>query len=378
MASTARILVVDDDPLNRMLLRMNLEEAGHEVIEADNGLRALETLAANPVDLVLMDIEMPELDGYGVLDARRSVPSLRDTPWVVVSAVDDMESIVRCIKAGADDYLPKPFDPVILKARVDALLEKKRLRDQEKALVATVTNQAEELRAWNAQLEQRVAEGMYEVARLSKLRRFLPPQIVDLIVSGGEEQLSSHRRDITVVFCDLRGFTSFSETAEPEDVMDVLHELHEAVCPIVFDRGGTLAHFTGDGMMIFLNDPISSDNPALQGVRLGMEMRDRAAQLSMEWQRRGHVLGLGVGVASGYATCGRIGFGDRYEYTAIGTVPNLAARLCGVAAGGEVLVSERVFRIVEGDVTAEPAGSFDLKGLSRPVNAFRLTGVIAG
>ena len=375
MPEAARILVVDDDPLNRMLLGANLKEDGHEVIEAENGRLALETLAATPVDLVLMDIEMPEMDGYAVLDARKSLPALRDTPWVVVSAVDDMDSVVRCIKAGADDYLPKPFDAVILKARVDALLEKKRLRDQEKALVETVTSQAEELKAWNEQLEQRVEDGMQQVERLGRLRRFLPAQLADLIVSGGEEQLSSHRRDITVVFCDLRGFTSFSETSEPEDVMDVLHELHEAICPIVFERGGTLAHFTGDGMMVFLNDPIPTDNAALQGVRLGLDMRDKAETLSDGWKRKGHDLGLGVGVASGYATCGRIGFGERFEYTAIGTVPNLAARLCDVAAPSEVLISERVYQIVEGDVTAEPAGAFDLKGLTRPVNTFRVTAI---
>lgn len=378
MADAARILVVDDDPLNRMLLGANLKEDGHEVIEAENGRRALETLAEEKIDLVLMDIEMPEMDGYAVLDARKSLPNLRDIPWVVVSGVDEMASIVRCIKAGADDYLPKPFDAVILKARVDALLEKKRLRDQEKALVETVTNQAEELRAWNEQLEQRVEEGMEQVERLGKLRRFLPPQLVDLIVSGGEEQLSSHRRDITVVFCDLRGFTSFSETAEPEDVMDVLHELHEAVCPIVFERGGTLAHFTGDGMMVFLNDPIPCENPALDGVRLGLEMRDKAATLSDGWKRRGHDLGLGVGVASGYATCGRIGYGERFEYTAIGTVPNLAARLCDAAAAGEVLISERVYQAIEDTVAAEPAGTLDLKGLTRPVTTFSVSGIGGG
>lgn len=373
MPYTARVLVVDDDPLNRLLLSTNLKSDGHEVVEAANGREALDVLTSTPVDLVLSDIEMPEVDGHALLEARRSVLALRDTPWVVVSAVDEMESIVRCIKAGADDYLPKPFDPVILKARVDALLEKKRLRDQEKQLLDKVTSQAEELRAWNEQLEVRVADGVSQVERLGKLRRFLPPQLVDLIVSGGEEQLSSHRRDITVLFCDLRGFTAFSETSEPEDVMDVLHELHEAVCPIIFERGGTLAHFTGDGMMVFLNDPIPSEAPALDGVRLGLEMRDKAATLSDGWKRRGHELGLGVGVASGYATCGRIGYGERYEYTAIGTVPNLAARLCGVAAPGEVLVSERVYRIVESVVSAEPAGSFELKGLSRPVNAYRIT-----
>ena len=318
------------------------------------------------------------MNGYEVLDARKSLPKLRDIPWVVISGVDEMESIVRCITAGADDYLPKPFDAVVLKARVDALLEKKRLRDQEKALAETVTRQAEELKAWNDELEQRVEAGMQQVERLTRLRRFLPPQLADLIVSGGEEQLASHRSDITVLFCDLRGFTSFSETSETEDVMTVLHELHEAVCPTVFERGGTLAHFTGDGMMVFMNDPIPSENPELESVRLGLEMRAKAEALSEGWKRKGHNLGLGVGIASGYATCGRIGYGERYEYTAIGTVPNTAARLCDVAAAGEVLVGERVYQAVESEVKAEPAGTFELKGLTKPVSAYRIDSVTQG
>jgi len=366
----ARILVVDDDPLNRMLLTMNLKQDGHDVSEAENGRRALESLAAAPADLVLMDIEMPEMDGYAVLERRRGDPVLRDIPWIVISAVDEMASIVRCIQLGAEDYLPKPFDPVLLKARVGACLEKKRLRDAEKQLLATVTSQADELRAWTGELETRVADGVRQVERLNLLKRFLAPQLAELILSGGEGQLESHRREITVLFCDLRGFTSFAETAEPEDVMTVLRDLHDAVGPLIFEHEGTLAYFTGDGMMVFFNDPIPCSDPAWQAVHLALEMREHSRLLTQEWGRRGHPLELGVGVASGYATCGRIGFEGRYEYTAIGTVTNLAARLCGAAAGGQVLVSERIYNAVADRVVADALGPMEFKGLARPVITF--------
>ena len=370
----ATILVVDDDAANRDVLARRLVRLGYRVAEAVDGRAALAAMANSDIDLVLLDLMMPELDGFGVLEQRRQDPALRDIPVIMISAIDEADGIVRCIELGAEDYLPKPFDPVLLKARIGACLEKKRLRDAEKELLATVSRQAEELRAWNQELERRVAEKVREVERLSRMERFLPPQLAQIIANGGDELLRSHRSEITVLFCDLRGFTSFSESAEPEDVMGVLREMHDAVGPLVFELGGTLAQFTGDGMMVFFNDPIPCDDPAWRAVQLGLGMRDRVAALSTGWRRRGHQLELGVGIAIGHATCGQYGFEGRFEYSAIGTVTNLAARLCGEAKGGQVLVSQRVSLIIESLAEVEPVGDLALKGFARPVGAYNVLG----
>ncbi len=368
----ATILVVDDDAANRDVLARRLVRLGYRVAEAVDGRAALAAMANSDIDLVLLDLMMPELDGFGVLEQRRQDPALRDIPVIMISAIDEADGIVRCIELGAEDYLPKPFDPVLLKARIGACLEKKRLRDAEKELLATVSRQAEELRAWNQELERRVAEKVREVERLSRMERFLPPQLAQIIANGGDELLRSHRSEITVLFCDLRGFTSFSESAEPEDVMGVLREMHDAVGPLVFELGGTLAQFTGDGMMVFFNDPIPCDDPAWRAVQLGLGMRDRVAALSTGWRRRGHQLELGVGIAIGHATCGQYGFEGRFEYSAIGTVTNLAARLCGEAKGGQVLVSQRVSLMIESLAEVEPVGDLALKGFARPVGAYNV------
>ena len=370
----ARVLVVDDDPLNRMMLTLGLEEQGHTVVQAEDGQAGLELLEREPFDLVITDIEMPRLDGHALLDRRREASRWSDTPFIVVSGVDEMESIVRCIQRGAEDYLPKPFDPVLLAARVGASLEKKRLRDSEHALLETVSRQAEELRAWNQRLEARVAEKVHEVERLGKLQRFVAPQLAEILMSDRDGILESHRREIAVLFCDLRGFTPFSETAEPEDVMDVLRELHEAVVPLVFAHEGTLAQFTGDGMMIIFNDPIACADPALRAVELGVKMIERAGELAEVWRKRGHLLEMGAGVAFGYATCGRIGYEGRFEYTAIGTVVNLASRLCGEARGGQLLVSERVRSAVETTHKVEEVGELALKGFGRAVPGYAVQG----
>jgi adenylate cyclase len=360
------ILVVDDDEANRDVLGRRLQRLGYGVIDARDGVEALERMAAGGVDLVLLDVMMPRLDGFAVLERHRADPAIRDIPVIMISALDDMASVVRCIEAGAEDYLTKPFDPVLLKARIGASMEKKRLRDNEHALLTRVEAQAEELRDWNRQLEQRVANQVQEVERLSLMRRFLPPQLADVIASGGIDLLKSHRREVTVLFCDLRGFTPFAERSEPEDVMAVISELHNAVGPLVFELGGTLAQFLGDGMMVIFNDPVPCDEPARRAVALALGMRERAETLSETWRRRGHDLSLGVGVAAGYATCGQVGFEGRYEYAAIGTVTNLAARLCGEAKGGQVLISQRVHTMLDGAVHADHLGDIEFKGIARP------------
>ena len=347
------VLVVDDDPINRSLLSMSLRSEGHDVLEAVDGTDALAALARSAIDLVLTDIEMPEMDGFGLLRRRSGDDRLRSIPFIVLSGLDDMGSIVECVKLGAEDYLHKPFDPVLLHARVGACLDKKRMTD--------------ELRDWNVLLQQRVDEKVREVERLNVLRRFVTPQLAEALAAGGDEVLQSHRREITVLFCDLRGFTAFSETAEPEEVMGVLREFHDAVGPMIFEHEGTIAQFTGDGMLVFFNDPVLCEEPEWRAVQLAGAMRDRTAVLSERWAKRGHELTLGIGIAVGFATCGEIGFEGRTEYTAIGTVVNLAARVCAVAPGGAILVTNRVHTAVEDRVEAKPLGDVDFKGLTRPV-----------
>ncbi|MCA9852894.1 MAG: response regulator, partial [Dehalococcoidia bacterium] len=243
------------------------------VIEAADGSQALEALGRGGIDVVLLDLMMPVVDGIAVLEQRRHDEELLGVPVIMISAQDEVESIARCIELGADDYLTKPFDPVLLQARVGASLQKKRLHDRERELLETVTQQANELASWNRELERRVAEQVMEVERLNLMQRFIPPQLAEVVRSGGAELLASHRREIAVLFCDLRGFTSFAETSEPEDVMAVLKDLHEAVGPLIFEYEGTLAQFTGDGMMVFFNDPVPCDDAAWRAVQLGLGMQ---------------------------------------------------------------------------------------------------------
>jgi adenylate cyclase len=360
------VLVVDDNEMNRDMLCSLLEADGHKTSVAEDGRIGLELIQTKPYDLVLLDVMMPEMDGYQVLQHLKSDSSLRDIPVIVLSALDEIGSVVRCIELGAEDYLPKPFDPVLLRARICACLEKKRLRDGEVRL----RNEVEE---WNKRLEQRVQEQVAQLERLGRLKRFFSPQLAELILSGdAEDPLKTHRREITVVFLDLRGFTSFAEIAEPEEVMGVLREYHGAIGKLILEHEGTLEHFAGDGMMIFFNDPVPLPNPARQAIRMALAMRERLKELTVKWRKLGYELDFGVGIAQGYATIGEIGFEGRWDYGAIGTVTNLASRLCGEAKPGEVLVPQRLFGIVEELVEAEPVGELSLKGFHRPIAAFNI------
>jgi adenylate cyclase len=360
------VLVVDDNEMNRDMLCSLLEADGHKTSVAEDGRIGLELIQTKPYDLVLLDVMMPEMDGYQVLQHLKSDSSLRDIPVIVLSALDEIGSVVRCIELGAEDYLPKPFDPVLLRARICACLEKKRLRDGEVAL----RNEVEE---WNKRLEQRVQEQVAQLERLGRLKRFFSPQLAELILSGdADDPLKTHRREITVVFLDLRGFTSFAEIAEPEEVMGVLREYHGAIGKLILEHEGTLEHFAGDGMMIFFNDPVPLPNPARQAIRMALAMRERLKELTVKWRKLGYELDFGVGIAQGYATIGEIGFEGRWDYGAIGTVTNLASRLCGEAKPGEVLVPQRLFGIVEELVEAEPVGELSLKGFHRPIAAFNI------
>jgi class 3 adenylate cyclase len=254
-------------------------------------------------------------------------------------------------------------------------IENARLLNELRQRTEQVEEQSQELVKLNRQLEKRVADQVGEIERMGRLRRFLPPQVADLIVaSGTEKQLESHRREVTALFCDLRGFTGFSESADPEDVMTLLREYHEAIGESIIKYSGTPERYAGDGVMVVFNDPVPVENPALQAVLMALEMREAIGALTETWRRWGHEIGFGIGIAHGFATLGTIGFEGCFDYAAIGTVSNVASRLCDEAKPGQILISPRVLTKVENAVTVEPIGEFELKGIRRPLAAYNVVG----
>jgi class 3 adenylate cyclase/CheY-like chemotaxis protein len=373
MRDPACILVVDDVPDNVDILQMRLASQGYEVVTAGDGLEALEKTRELLPDLVLLDIMMPKMDGIEVVKRLKADPSLPFIPVILVTAKSDSKDVITGLESGGDDYLVKPVEHAALSARVRAMLRIKALHDTVQVQAQHLEEQAAELAAWNKTLEERVSAQVGEIERVSRLKWFLAPQIAETIVSsGGEAILESHRRDIVVLFCDMRGFTAFSETAEPEDVMAVLREYHSALGPLIHRYEGTLERFTGDGMIVIFNDPVPCPDPALRAVRLALDMRDAVVSLTQLWADRGHEIGFGVGIAQGYATLGRIGFEGRFDYTAMGTVTNLAARLCSEAKPGQILVTRRVAGAIDSIAALEPLGDVALKGLSRPVDVLNV------
>ncbi|HWH81157.1 MAG TPA: response regulator [Burkholderiaceae bacterium] len=371
---SGKILVVDDTPLNVKLLADLLVAKGYQAITAASGPEALAKLASEAPDLVLLDVMMPGMSGYEVCAAIRADPAHAMLPVVLVTALDPAQERAKGLDAGADDFLSKPVAQAELLARVKSLLRIKQLYDE-------VNRQKQALADWNRTLEARVQDGVQQLERVGRLRRFFSPQLAEAIVGGGTiDPLKSHRCEIIVVFLDLRGFTAFTETADPEEVMGVLAEYHAAMGRLILEFEGTLERFSGDGIMVFFNDPVPIPEPALRAVRMALAMQRAVAALALGWRRRGHDLAMGVGISQGFATLGGIGFPGRIDYAAIGTVTNLAARLCGEAHGGEILVSQRVWGAIEDQAAgvladaalAEPAGELALKGFHRPVPAFRL------
>ncbi len=371
MSTPAKILVVDDTPKNVKLLADLLTVKGYAVVTAASGREALAQVEAERPDLVLLDVVMPEMSGYEVCRKIRANPATEILPVVMVTALDPSQERIKGLEAGADDFLTKPINQAELLARVRSLLRVKELYD-------TVQAQAAQLSDWNKTLEQRVQEQVGQLERLGRLKRFFSPQLAELIVAGGaEDPLKTHRREVTVVFLDLRGFTAFAESSEPEEVMGVLREYHAEMGKLILDHEGTLERFTGDGMMIFFNDPTQVPNPAERAIRMTLAMRERVAELNVRWCKLGYELDFGVGIAQGYATIGGIGFEGRWDYGAIGTVTNLAARLCGEAKPGHILVSQRLLGTVDELVEVEPAGELTLKGFHRSItahNVLRLKG----
>ncbi|HET7197352.1 MAG TPA: response regulator [Burkholderiales bacterium] len=357
----ARILVVDDQRANVEMMAGVLAGRGYTVSTALDGHEALERVREVRPDVVVCDLLMPKMDGYEVCRRLRAAPETALLPVILVTSLEAQEERIRGLEAGADDFLSKPVNWEELFARVRSLLRVKALQD--------------ELKELNARLEQRVREQVAQLERLSRLKRFFSRSVAEAIVAGGEELLKPHRREITAVFLDLRGFTAFTDRADPDEVMELLRAYHVTLGMTVDEFGGTLEHFAGDGIMIFFSDPLPVDRPAERAVRMALALQDAFTPISAAWAKLGHRVGLGIGIAQGEATLGIIGSESRWEYAAIGNVPNLAARLCGVAKAGEIILDAQTEQDVGQLAQTEPLEPLKLRGFAHPIAAFRLRSV---
>jgi class 3 adenylate cyclase len=355
---SGRILVVDDQRANVEMLAGVLQARGYEVLTAMSGEAALDQVRSQNPDIVVSDILMPGMDGYELCRRLRGEPATTLLPVILVTSLDPQGERVNGIEAGADDFLSKPVNWEELFARVKSLLRIKRLQD--------------EVKTWNAKLEERVRDQVAELEQLGRLKRFFSRQVAEAIVAGGEDILAPHRREITAVFLDLRGFTAFTDRADPEEVLELLRAYHVTLGRTVDEFGGTLEHFAGDGVMIFFNDPFPVDRPAERAVRMAIALQQAFTPIAKAWKKLGHDVGLGIGVAQGDATLGVIGFEQRWEYAAIGNVPNLAARLCGEARAGEIFLDAQTEQDVAPLADTDPVGPLTLRGFLQPVPAFRL------
>jgi len=365
---TGRILVVDDVRENVRLLEAVLEAHGYEVVSATDGHAALELAVSAKPDLVLLDVLMPQPDGYTVCRMLREQDETAVLPVIMLTASEGAEK-TRSIEAGADDFITKPFNRDELLTRIRSLLRIKRYHD-------TIKSQAAELRDLNRTLEQRVRTQLEQLERLQRLRRFLSPQLAEAIVSSGDESiLRSHRRQVAMIFVDLRGWTTFVDAVEPEELMRVLREFHDTIGGLVRRFDATVGFIEGDGVQLFFNDPIEVPDAALRAIRLGCTLRHEMAELTARWQKRGYDLDFGAGMALGYATCGEVGFEERSDYAAVGAVTNLASRLADEAAAGQILITQRLYAEVGDEVEVQSMGEFRLKGFQRPVAAFDVLGI---
>jgi adenylate cyclase len=364
------ILVVDDDAVIRSMLARRLEQSGHEVTTAGNGRQGLEMLRAEAFDVVLLDVLMPEVNGYQVLEQLKSNPELRHIPVVMITALDDMDSAVRCIELGADDYLPKPIDPVVLAARINAGLTKKRLYDLERRHV-------EEVDRLNKRLEARVEDQMAELVRTGELRRFMPHQVAEGLLAG---QLPSsegfERRKLTLLFTDMVGFTDLSDSLEPEELSEVLNEYLREMAAVAVSHGGTLDNYIGDGVMVIFGAPqrATEEVQAWSAVRAAFEMKRRSERLAGRIRERGIPadLRIRVGVNTGHCTVGVFGSDVLRAYKAVGLPVNLTARLQTEAEPGTILCGYRTYALVKERVRAEPREPLMLKGAARPVEAWHI------
>lgn len=354
-----KILIVDDEPFNLDVLEQELADQGYVIDRANDGVEALEKVGGFQPDVILLDYMMPRMNGIEVVSKLKSDEKYKGIPVILLTAKGSQEDKARGLDAGADDYVVKPFEPTELLARVRSMVRVKEMHDT--------------LEEWNRTLAEKVGQQVREIERMGRLKRYLSPQVADAVLKTEDDALfKSHRREITVVFLDLRGFTAFSDSAEPEEVMELLRSYHGEMGKLIFKYQGTLERFAGDGIMVFFNDPIPCDDHTEKAFRMAVEMRERVKELRAEWIKKGYELDLGVGFAAGYATLGNVGFEGRMDYGAVGNVTNLASRLCDEAKGGQILTNQKTLSKVESLVETEAAGEMHLKGFSRPVLAFNI------
>jgi adenylate cyclase len=370
---SAWILVIDDDPVNRQMLTRLLEQDGYRVDTAPDGLRGLEMLQADPFDVVLLDLVMPEIDGYEVLTRIKGDQALKHIPVLMITAVDDVASAARCIEAGAEDYLPKPFDAVVLRARITASLSRKRMHDLEAQHMA-------EMARLNRRLESQIEEQMAELVRTGELRRFLPNQVAESLLAGAlSPDDHFERRRITALFADLVGFTDLSETLEPEELAEVLNAYLREMTAVAVSHGGALDNFIGDGLMVIFGAPAASgeENQALAAVQTAIGMRSRMRELAAELSQRGLPSNLQIraGINTGHCTVGVFGSEVMRAYKAVGFTVNIASRLQSAADPGGILCGYRTYALVEGQVHAVRREPLQVKGSARPVEAWEIIGL---
>jgi adenylate cyclase len=352
------VLVVDDEPTNVKILVAHLQAKGFKTISAYSAAEAIERTLGELPDLIMLDVNMPDRNGLEVCKELKQNPDTMMLPIILVTANSDTKDIVKGFEVGADDYLIKPYNYMEMLARVRSMV---RIKDTQEMLLE-VNRHIDDL---NHHLEQKVQNQVKELERVNRLRRFFSPQIVESIVSdGAEDILKEHSREITVVFLDLRNYTAFAETASPHEIISTIREFHEVVGRIIFRFRGTLERFTGDGMMVFLGDPEPMADHPLQSVAMSIEMMREVEVLRESWAEKGYDLTLGIGMATGVASLGTIGFESRLDYAAIGSVTNLAARLSGKADGGQILMSASTHGYVKGHVDTKACGEVKLKGFS--------------
>jgi adenylate cyclase len=361
------VLIVDDTPTNLAVITGVLESL-FRIKVATNGETALVIAqASDKPDLILLDVEMPGLDGYEVCRRLKANPATCEIPVIFLTGRTDAADEQKGFEVGAVDYIHKPFSAPIVLARVKTHLTLQ-------SALHTVQAQSTRLGEWNAKLQERVNDQVRQLERLSELKRFFSPQLMEAILTGGADNpLKSHRREIAVVFLDLRNFTAFAESSEPEEVMQVLGEFHAEMGKLILEYEGTLERFTGDGMMIFFNDPVIVPNPVERAVRMAVAMRERVNEMSIDWRKHGYDLSLGIGIAQGYATIGAIGYEGRLDYGAVGAVINLAARLCDEARDGQILTNQKTLGECEQLVEVQGVGELHPKGFARPVPIFNVT-----
>jgi len=369
MHDPPRILIADDNEDNRDILAAQLAIHHYELLQAADGEETIAVARHQLPDLIMLDVMMPKIDGMEVCRRLKCDANLPFIPIILVTARSDTKDVILGLEAGAVEYLTKPIDDVAVAARVKSVLQIKELHDK-------VVAQTAELASWNRTLEQRVASQLLEIERISRLKQFLPPQVAKLIISSGNDHLlESHRKAITVVSCDLRGFTAFAEIAEPEESMLLLREYHTTLGAVINKFEGTVERFAGDGLLVLFNDPLPCPDPSVRAVEMAVQMRDEIAKLEEKWRKHGRNIGFGMGIAHGYATLGCIGFEGRFQYSATGTVANLACRLCDAAQNGQIFIDAKVHAEVEMMTEVEPAGELVLKGFHEPIRAFSVSKV---